>query len=132
MFSFDDANWQMFGIERTKKLGVWPNQLWHNDEESLGTLVIFKPKAYDEYPVSQTGLNHVLTALQAQRIVRGQVVFACGVLWKPELVAAKDVAAVAAMLQGVPPRDGPYGPYWWLRADFTLDGRVLSDDTTPF
>src|SRR6516164_4436004 len=128
---FNDPNWRSFATDRTKALGVWPNQLWHNSAAGLGALVIFKPQAYDEYPVSQAGLKYVLEAHQAKRI-EGHVVLACRRNWKPEVVAAKDVATIAAMLQGVPPRDGPYGPYWWLRADFTLDGRALNSDETPF
>jgi hypothetical protein len=131
MLDLNDPNWCQFASDRTKALGVFPNQLWYNGVEGLGALVIFKPQAYDEYPVSQAGLNYVLEAHRAKRIA-GHVVLACRVNWKPELVAAKDVAAVAAMLQGVPPRDGPYGPYWWLRSDFTLDGRALNSDETPF
>jgi hypothetical protein len=126
----NDPNWRKFAPERVKALRVWPNQLWHNTIESLGALVIFKPQAYEEYPMSQAGLEYVLKAHQAGRIV-GHVVLACrGQNWKTIVVAVKDVTAVAAMVEHVPPRDGPYGPYWWLRADFTLDG--LSTDETPF
>jgi len=80
--------------------------------------------------MSQAGLEYVLKAHQAGRIV-GQVVLAnLGQNWKSIVVAMKEVTAAAAMVEGVPPRDGPYGPYWWLRADFTLDG--LSTDEAPF
>jgi hypothetical protein len=100
--------------------------------ESLGALIIFKPQAYDEYPVSQAGVQYVLKAHLAKRVV-GYVVLTSRRNWKPEVVAVKEVAAVAAMLEHVPPRDGPYGPYWWLRADFTLDGTAgLSSDERPF
>ena len=128
-----DPNWCQFATDRTKALGVFPNQLWWHSVEGLGALVIFKPQKYDEYPVSQAGLNYVLEAHRAKRIV-GQVVLARRIEWKPELVAVKDVAAVAAIVQGVPPReDGPFGPYWWLNADFRLDGaRSLNSDETPF
>jgi hypothetical protein len=117
----NNPNWRKFPTDRTRALRVWPNQLWHNSVEGLGALVTFK-KNYDTYAVSQAGLNYLLEAHRAERIV-GHVVLACqGPNWKPEVVATKDVAAVAAMLQGVPPReDGSYGPYWWLRQDFTLD-----------
>jgi hypothetical protein len=129
MVDLNDQNWRSFAPESIKALGVWPNQLWHNSIERLGALVIFKPQAYEEYPVSQAGLQYVLKAHVAERIA-GHVVLACRQNWKPAVVAVKDVAAVAAVLEGVPPRDGPYGLYWWLRADFTLDR--FSPDERPF
>jgi hypothetical protein len=121
----NDPNWRRFSRDDTKALHVWPNQLWYNNVENLGALVVFK-RNYEEYAVSQAGLQYVLKAHLEERVV-GHVVLACGENWKPQFVAEKDVAAVAAILKGVSPREGPYGPYWWLRADFTLD----SDDR-PF
>jgi hypothetical protein len=129
----NDQSWRPFAPERTKALGVFPNQLWHNAIERLGALVIFKPKAYEEYPMSQAGLEYVCKAHQAGRIV-GHVALACrGQDWKIIVVAAKDVTAVAAMVEGVPPRGGKFGPYWWVRPNFTLDSSAgLSPDETPF
>jgi hypothetical protein len=128
----NDPNWRIFATDATKALGIFPNQLWHHGVENLAALVIFKPQDYEEFPVSQAGLQYVLKAHQEKRAV-GYVVLARRQLWKPQLVGAKDVAAVAAILKGVPPRDGPFGPYWWLRADFTPDSKAaLGSDERPF
>ena len=35
------------------------------------------------------------------------------------------------MVSGVPPKVGRFGPYWWLHADFTLDG-FGAFDQAPF
>ena len=129
----NDPNWRPFSVECTKALGIFPNQLWHNNVENLGALVIFKPQAYEEFPVNQAGLQYVLKAHVEKRVV-GYVVLARRQNWEPLVVAVKDVAAVAATLKGVPPReDGRWGPYWWLRTDFTWDGKAgLGPDEKPF
>ena len=118
--------WRSFSTERTKALGCWPNQLWKNTEAEMGALVITKPEAYDEFPISQVGLNYLDAAVQAGRIQQGLVVLA---RWRDHelaVVATKSVTEVIGSLADFPPRTGRYGDYWWVRADFTPDGaRVL-------
>jgi hypothetical protein len=128
----NDPNWRPYSPDTTKALRIFPNQLWHHNVENLGALVIFKPQAYEEFPVNQAGLQYVLKAHQEKRIAGGYVVFARRENWEPQVVAMKDVAAVAAMLKGVPPRtDGQWGPYWWLRTDFTPHSKAALDEK-PF
>src|SRR5262245_39276378 len=57
-FNFGNG-WRQFPTARTKALGCWPNQLWKNKEAEMGALVITKPEAFDEFPISQVGLNHL-------------------------------------------------------------------------
>jgi hypothetical protein len=125
MMNLLDINWRMFPEERTKALGIWPNELWHNSSEGTGALVVPKSRRYAEYPVSRTGVEYVVDALQAKKITAGFVGLRNG---RGELVACKPILIVASMLQHAPPRDGPFGDYWWVRADLTLDNR----DGTPF
>jgi hypothetical protein len=129
----NDPNWRPYSPDTTKALHIFPNQLWHNSVGNLGALVIFKPQAHEEFPVNQAGLQYVLKAHQEKRIV-GYVVFARRQNWELQVVAMKDVAVVAATLKGVPPRtDGQWGPYWWMRTDFTPDSKAaLGPDERPF
>jgi hypothetical protein len=38
---------------------------------------------------------------------------------KLTVVNTKPVADVVAALGGIPPRDSPFGPYWWINPDTT-------------
>jgi hypothetical protein len=126
MMNLLDINWRMFPEERTRARGVWPNQLWHNNAERAGALVVPKSRRYAEYPVSKAGLEYVVDAVQSNRITTGFVGLRNG---RGELAACKPVLIVASLLQQAPPRDGPFGQYWWVREDLTLDSR---DGTSPY
>jgi len=126
MMNLLDINWRMFPEERTKALGVWPNELWHNNAEGAGALVVPKSRRYAEYPVSKAGLDYVVDAVQSKKITTGYVGLRNG---SGALVACQPVLIVASMLQHAPPRDGRLGPYWWVREDLTLDHR---DGTSPY
>jgi len=119
-FNFGNG-WRQFPTARTKALGCWPNQLWKNKEAEMGALVITKPEAFDEFPISQVGLNHLHAAVQAGRIKQGLVVLAC---WRNRtlaVVATKSVQEVIDALADIPPRTGRFGEYWWVHIDFTPD-----------
>ena len=120
MMNLLDLNWRMFPEERTRALGVWPNQLWHNNAEKAGALVVPKSRQYAEYPVSRAGLAYVVAAVQSNKIAAGFVGLRNG---RGERVACQPALVVSSLLQDVPPRDGPFGEYWWVREDLTLDGR---------
>jgi hypothetical protein len=123
-FSFKNG-WYAFSTERNKTIGCWPNQLWANPEIKAGALVITKPEQYDEYPISQIGLNYLRDALQAGRIKHTFVVLARRYDRDLTIVGKKPVTDVLAVLADIPTRPGRHGYYWWVRADF--DGpRVLS------
>jgi hypothetical protein len=133
MLDYTDPDWRAFASERTKALHIWPNQMWHHNGTLCGALVVMKPRAYDEYAVSKAGLDYLFAAHQVQRITSGHVVLACWRNGKLAVVATKPVSDVVAALAEVPPRDGPFGPYWWVCADFTPDGgQVLTADEVPF
>jgi hypothetical protein len=132
-FDPNNPNWCTFSRDKTKALGIFPNQLWHNAETCAGVLVVIKPKNYEEYPLSKAGLDYLVAAHQEQRIPAGEVALVSRHNGKLSVVAAKPVTTVAAALTGIPPRDGALGPYWWVRADLTPDGpRVLNAEDTPF
>jgi hypothetical protein len=110
-----NGQWKRFSDERTKALGVFPNQLWRNG--SAGALVVRKPKEYDEYPLGKTGLDYLLGAQRAGRIDEAFVALAT---WQDDVVAEKPAAEVAAAVANTAPRIGNFGPYWWMADDLTL------------
>ena len=133
LFSFSDPNWRPFGPDKLDELGVTPNQLWSNSHTTAGALVVKKSNSYAEYALSQAGIDYLFKALRAQRIRAGVVVLVRSDVARRAVVTEKPVADVVAMLNGIAPRDGPLGPYWWLNPDGSPNGvRPPSDDDTPF
>ncbi len=130
-FDFPGQHWKAFAPEKAKDLGVHPNQLWFNEKSKAGALIVMKPQAYDEFAVGKAGLDYVASAHAAQRI-KGHVVLATRQHGKLAVVAHKCVADVAALLERVPPREGQWGPYWWVKNDLTPDAPTLGEDEVPF
>ena len=132
-FNFADRDWRAFAADRTRELGIHPNQVWHHGKTRCGALVVMKSRNYEEFALSKAGLDYLVAAHKERRINAGHVVLACWRSGKPAVVASKPAGDVAALLADVPPRDGPLGPYWWVRADLTPDGnRVLDAAEVPF
>jgi hypothetical protein len=132
-FNFTDPHWRPFPQEKLDALGVTPNQLWANSSSTAGALVVKKSASYPEYALSKAGLDYLHAAEQAGKITSGYVVLVKWDTGKLVVVQIKPVAEVVAGLAGIPPRDGPFGPYWWLNADLTPHGaRPLPDGEVPF
>jgi hypothetical protein len=133
LFSFTNPNWRPFSLEKCDALRVSPNQLWANPSSNAGALVVKKSRRYAEYAVSDAGLNYLHAAVKAGKIISGFVVLASWSGGELTVVQSQPVAEVVAALHGIPPRDGPFGAYWWVNPDGTLNGpRPLSDEETPF
>jgi hypothetical protein len=133
LFSFSDLNWRPFAPDKLDEFGVTPNELWHNASTATGALVVKKSNRYAEYALSQAGLDYLVTKLQAEKIQAGIVVLARSDGARRSVVTIRCVAGVVAMLDGIPPREGPLGPYWWLNPDGTPNGvRPPSDSEVPF
>ena len=133
LFSFSDLNWRPFAPDKLDELGVRPNELWYHAITNAGALIVRKSNRYAEYALSQFGLDYVVTRLQAEKIQTGVVVLARSDGARRSVVTVKPVADVVAMLDGIPPRDGPLGSYWWLNPDCTPHGvRPPSDEGIPF
>jgi len=119
LFSFSDSAWRPFAPDKLDELGVTPNELWHH--------------AIAEYAMSQVGLVYIVDALRTQKIEGGIVVLSRSDGARRSVVTVRPVADVVTMLDGIPPREGPLGPYWWLNPDCSAHGvRPLSKEEIPF
>ncbi|MGB8046851.1 MAG: hypothetical protein WCF53_02965, partial [Pseudolabrys sp.] len=47
-------------------------------------------------------------------------------------IATEQAQVVRDRLRGVDPREGRWGAYWWLSAEFATRGAMLHDDTMQF
>jgi hypothetical protein len=132
-FSFSDLGWRSFSREKLDRLGVSPNELRAHEISNAGSLIVRKSTKYAEYALSKNGLDYLNNALHDHKIADAIVVTARWDGAKQIVVCKKPVGEVVASLEGVPPRDGPLGPYWWMNADLTPFTRSSpEDDYTPF
>jgi hypothetical protein len=115
-FSFADPNWRPFAKAELDTLRVTPNELWFNTSSKTGALVVRQSGQYAEFALSKAGLDHLHDAVQAGRVTAGNIVL---VKRDGIVTLIKPVTQMVADLDGRTPRDGPFGPYWWLNADGT-------------
>jgi hypothetical protein len=84
---------------------------------------------WDEYAVSQAGLEYLQRALKEEKITQGYVVLENRL---GRQVACKPVGEVLAALEGIPPKEGGLGAYWWFVADLTPQDTLKENDTPYF
>ena len=114
MFSFSDPDWRPFPSENPGA-----NQLWFNASAKAGALIVNKSSQFAEYALSQARLDRLYAAERDGRVTFGYVVLAKWERAKRVVVHIRPVAEVVAELDGIPPREGPLGPYWWMNANLT-------------
>jgi hypothetical protein len=115
-FSYSDPNCRQIAKEHCDRLRITPNELWFNASTNVAALLIKQSGQYAEYALSQTGLDYVHKAEQEGRIAAGIMVL----VQRDGIVGTiKPIAKMVADLNSRPPREGPYGRYWWINADGT-------------
>jgi hypothetical protein len=95
-----------------------PNQLalLEHDGKKIAALVVVRPASSEDYALSEAGLKHLIgTGITDIYVVLG--VRATNVD-RPEFVAAEKASLVHERVRDLPPRDGQWGPYWWITAEF--------------
>ncbi len=126
-FSFDNSAWRLFPKKKRDQLGLASNELWANTETKVGALVCPKATKYPEHALSASGLAYLADAVQSGKIPAGIIVLSRWDGTKRAVVAEIPVADMIAAVAGRTPRDGSFGPYFWLNADGTPyddDGEV--------
>jgi hypothetical protein len=121
-------DWRTFSPAYLRTRGIWPNRLRHNANTREGMLAVQQHK-WDEWAVSQTGLEYLRRAEQEGKITQGYVVLEDR--WGRQ-VARKTLCEVLTSLEGIPPREGVMGPYWWFRSDLTPQDEPMGADDAPF
>jgi hypothetical protein len=127
-FSFTNPNWRPFSKENLDTLHVTPNELWFNASTNSGALVVRQSGQYAEYALSKAGLNYLLDAVQVGKLTTGNMVL---VKRDGIVVLIKPAAQMVADLNGRAPRDGPFGPYWWINADGTPNAPYYGPGSQP-
>jgi hypothetical protein len=127
VFDINDPDWRLFPRTKLQALGISPSQLWHNASAELGALVVQRSPKYENYAISQSGIEYLHSAERDGKIKCGVVVL----MAKREIITQKPVVEVVAALDGVAVRessDPRFGPYWLFNADLT----PFDNDWTPF
>jgi hypothetical protein len=136
-FSFGDYNWRSFARAKLDELRVTPNELLFHNITKRGAVVVRRAKNYSEFALSKAAVDYLQAALQEGRITEALVILA--ERDRDVIVCIKPLVEVVASLVGIEPRDGPFGPYWWMNADLTphdswggRGARPYSYEDTPF
>lgn len=108
---FTDPNWKQFAIQLAQKIGAYPNRLYFNDNEKLGAAVAFRG-VHNSWAVNEAAINYVRDAVREGRVRKGYAILAENN--PPRVVSCKPIEEVAALLDGVPRREGNFGNYWWV------------------
>jgi hypothetical protein len=127
-FSFSDPNWRQVARGPLDALRITPNELWFNASTNAGALIVRQSGQWPEYALGQAGLDYVHNAEREGRIREGITVQ----VQRDGIVGTiKSVTKMVADLNGRPPRDGPFGPYWWINADGTPNAPYSSPGSQP-
>ena len=127
-FSYSDPNCRQIAKEHCDRLRITPNELWFNTSTNVGALIVKQSGQYAEYALSKAGLDYLLRAEQEGRIPAGIIVL----VQRDGIVGTiKPVTKMVADLNGRPPREGPFGPYWWINADGTPNAPYSGPGSQP-
>src|SRR6516165_12794993 len=115
-FRFDNYEWRFVSRDELANLGIWPNRIAFNKVANAAALVVAQSAQYAEFALSESGLYRVRDGLEGGKVVRADVALVKGMA----VLRRYPVLDVVATVKGVSPREGRFGPYWWLN----LDGSV--------
>ena len=106
-----------------KDIGIASNELWFNSSTKSSALVCKKDDQHPGYLINKAGLDHLNLAVKGDRLSQAYVVLPDYEEIRRVVVKEMTIAAVIDVLQGITPRDGPYGLYFWLNQDGTPHGK---------
>jgi hypothetical protein len=119
-FSFTDPLWRRFPQRKHEELGLTGNDLYGNRGWRAGALLCPASSRSEKIAVSQSGLNYLSAAVErGDKITSGQVVFYERSGNYNIVILHMNVTDVVNKLDGIPPRDGKYGPFWLFYRDGT-------------
>src|SRR5262245_27357684 len=90
-----DGGWKTFPPAHLRTHGIWPNQLRYNANTGEGELVAQQSK-WNEYAVSQAGLEYLQRALQEAKITQAYVALEDR---RGQQVARKSLSEVTAAVE---------------------------------
>jgi hypothetical protein len=121
--------WKVLSRDQTK-IEVFPNSLLSGVENGVkyGALQAARKAStsMSDWAVSAGGLNYLLAATQAGRVNVGVVL-----LYDEQgrFFACKSIEEVMQNLEGVEPRFGRYGEFYWLNGEFRHANRYMTNAT---
>ena len=110
----NDGNITMVGPK-----GIYPNRLaWLKDNPRIGAVVVFQSQT--DFALGKAGLDHIIKAKATGHLDEAYVLLLrASVNGRPQFINAAPVEEIAARLHKEMPREGQWGPFWWLPAGLT-------------
>jgi hypothetical protein len=99
--------------------GVYPNRLgWLKENPKIGAIVVFQSDT--DFALGKAGLEYVTKAKAEKRLKEAFVLLVrrgVGVNGHLEFVNAATIEEAEASLHNNKPREGNWGPFWWISAN---------------
>jgi hypothetical protein len=112
---FSDPDFIPLSDELRQKI-CYPNQGYvaNKDIGRVAVLVAWQATPDHDWGLNKHGLEQLYGAQGQQKVV-GIVLLSANY---NEVINVAPVQTVILNLQNIPPRGGPYGPFWWVAKDF--------------
>jgi hypothetical protein len=113
---FRDPDFKEFPREQRLEI-CHPNQLYvaRKDIGRMGVLVAWQATPEQDWALNKHGLEYSYGAQGQHKIVAGIVLLSANY---NDVINVAPVQTVILNLQNIPPRNGRWGPYWWVNKDF--------------
>jgi hypothetical protein len=104
-------------VQEAKAKGVYPNRLaWLKENPKIGAVIVFQSET--DFAFGKASLEYITKAKAEERLEKGYVILVRGSMnGRLEFVNAATIEEVEALVRNIPPHDGKWGPFWWLRAE---------------
>ena len=99
----------------------FPNELWdgEHDDQKIGLAITF-PSSQGDFSLNKAANDRLLKAQRDGPLDQGHVVQARKQNGQIEFLAIMEVEKLQPILASLPLREGKYGEYWWVPANFNV------------
>jgi hypothetical protein len=121
-----DINWKAIidndgliicSAQEAQAKGVYPNRLgWLKKDPKIGAVIVFQSET--DFALGKASLDYIAKPKAEGRLKEAFVLLLRrGVNGHLEFINSATIEEVEALLHNNPPREGTWGPFWWLQAE---------------
>jgi hypothetical protein len=113
----DNDELNICSAQEAQAKGVYPNRLgWLKKDPKIGAVIVFQSET--DFALGKASLDYVAKPKAEGRLKEAFVLLLRGgINGQSEFVNAATIEEVKALLHGITPRKGNWGPFWWLQAE---------------
>jgi hypothetical protein len=113
----NDGELNICSAQEAQAKGVYPNRLgWLKKDPKIGVVIVYQSET--DFALGKASLDYVAKPKAEGRLKEAFVLLLRrGINGQNEFVNAATIEEVKALLRNIPPREGNWGPFWWLQAE---------------